>query len=140
MTPTLLAARPLVILSLRVPDRKLLLGVSVLAPCIVVLNVGVHADRATATVRSSIRGSILAIWMPRLFSSASLTASSTVRRRTCSPGAAATGTPICADAGRGLQLARITIKRPFRIVVIRIGFNSALTSCVDVRISRVADG
>src|SRR5881296_3038358 len=69
------------------PERKLLVGVSKLLPRTVVLNAGVQLALAWAMDRSCTWGSTRAICMPRLCSSASFTASSTVRRFTLSPGA-----------------------------------------------------
>jgi hypothetical protein len=87
--PTLVRKRASLIEVPCAPERKLLFGDSVLAVCNVVLNVGAQAPRAAAMLRSSTRGVICATWMPRLFSSASLTASSAVSCRTC--GACAAG-------------------------------------------------
>src|SRR5207253_8285414 len=95
------------------PDRKLLFGVDAFEPWTVVLNVGSHAARASATLRSEICGLIRAICTPRLLSSASRTASSMVSVRT---GA----TDVCAGADGGARAAAPAINNAAKMEVVRM--------------------
>src|ERR1043166_1242481 len=81
--PTLLSNCALLIFeAVPAPERKPLFGTLLLFWVTVVAKVGAQLARANTTFRSSSCGLTREIWMPRLFSAASRTASSTVKRRT----------------------------------------------------------
>src|SRR5262245_40336169 len=81
--PISLLYRLLVALSPAAPERKPVFWLTCRLVCTVVLNDGIHAARIPPMLMSSRTGSMRAMLKPRLFSVASRTASSTVRRLTC---------------------------------------------------------